>query len=88
MSESSESTFTHSPIPESSPNYLSFGEKSEQVLLQEKSEEFTTSLISWVQRVTILYDHSHKQFRNAEKKLDAWNYVKEQVGYLGLFLPI
>uniref|UniRef100_A0AC34G625 MADF domain-containing protein n=1 Tax=Panagrolaimus sp. ES5 TaxID=591445 RepID=A0AC34G625_9BILA len=84
MSESSDLSF--SPVSRSSPAAsatLNFEGKSEETVQQEKNLEFTAQLISWVQRTTILYDHSHKQYRNAEKKLEAWNYVKNKVGYLG-----
>uniref|UniRef100_A0A914YVR1 MADF domain-containing protein n=1 Tax=Panagrolaimus superbus TaxID=310955 RepID=A0A914YVR1_9BILA len=80
MSESSDLSF--SPISRSSP-LSKFDGKSEETIKQEKNLEFTADLISWVQRTIILYDHSHKQYRNGEKKLEAWNYVKNKVGYLG-----
>lgn len=62
--------------------------KNEFVIQQERKQEFTAELIKWVCKVDILYDHSHRQYRNAQKRLEAWEYVKRKVGYLGLFSKI
>uniref|UniRef100_A0A7E5A234 MADF domain-containing protein n=1 Tax=Panagrellus redivivus TaxID=6233 RepID=A0A7E5A234_PANRE len=50
---------------------------------QEKDPEFIRKLISWVQRSPILYDHTHRSNRNAEKKIEAWNFIRVKLEYLG-----